>query len=99
MMRPLSAVLLVSAFACAPAAGADPEILMPGCTGGQVPQAGACAAESSEIDLGDAPGANPNVGVGLTPGQLPNVLPLGVTPWNLPVVLPLGVTPPNLQSR
>ena len=84
----------------APRAVADPEILVPECTGGQVAQTGECTAQpivgrsgGRSIPLGNFPGANPNIPPGLTPTNLPVLLPLGLTPRNLPTVLPLGLTP------
>lgn len=97
-----TAALLAVAVLTAPAAGADPNDLVPQCTGGQVAQAGECiAAPAEEFNplegfFGDAPGGNPNTPAGLTPQFQPVVAPLGLTPANLPVVFPLGVTPPNI---
>jgi len=95
-------MLSAVSFAAAPAATADPEILVPGCTGGQVPEAGECTAQPEVISpegpqpvLGFFPGANPNIPLGPTPFDFPVVLPLGVTPFNVPVNLPLGPTPPG----
>jgi len=103
MIRFAAAAVLAAAIVSAPAAAADPSILVPDCTG-QVAQAGACNAIPAEaVDplegfFGDAPGGNPNVPAGLTPQNQPVVVPLGLTPANLPVVFPLGVTPPNIVS-
>lgn len=89
-------------LAAAPA-GADPNDLVPTCSGGQVPEAGECnpapveaSANPLEGFFGDAPGGNPNTPAGLTPQNQPVLVPLGVLPANLPVVFPLGVTPPNI---
>ena len=90
------------AFLAAPTAAADPNDLVPTCTGGQVPEAGECNAAPVEATnplegvFGDAAGGNPNTQVGLTPQNQPMLVPLGVLPANLPVVFPLGVTPPNV---
>lgn len=107
MIKPLTTMLLITlSFAAAPAAAADPEILVPGCTGGEVPQPGECvigaaeaaeeiAAEDGPLFPGFFPGANPNLPPGPTPLNFPVVLPLGVTPFNIPSNLPLGPTPPT----
>lgn len=95
------AVLSAASLACAPVAAADPQILVPGCSSGQVAQAGECVPEPSTV-AGDSalpmfgmfPGANPNVPTVITPGNFPVVFPLGVTPRDVPTVLPLGLTPP-----
>lgn len=99
MIRFVAAALL-AAFAGAPSAAADPQILVPACTGGQVPEVGECVAVNPfDGQFGDAPGANPNVLAGLTPQNQPMLAPLGVTPQDFPVVFPLGVTPPNIPLR
>jgi hypothetical protein len=98
MIRLLAASLLGASVLAAPAAGADPEILVPNCSG-QVAQAGECVANPLEGFFGDAAGANPNVPLGLTPQNQPVVAPLGLLPQNLPVVTPLGPTPPNVSGR
>ena len=100
MIRFAVAALLATAVAGAPAATADPSILVPDCTSGQVAQSGACTASNPfEGFFGDAPGANPNVPAGLTPLNQPQLVPLGPTPLDFPVVFPLGVTPPNIPPR
>lgn len=68
------AVLVAAALLSAPQAGADPDILTPNCTGGQVPQAGECKAGPGGPGggaVGDAPGANPGVPLGLDPETAP----------------------------
>lgn len=98
----MAAGLLAAAVLTAPAAGADPNDLVPQCTGGQVPETGECKASPGEAFnplegfFGDAPGGNPNTPAVLTPQFQPVLIPLGLTPANLPVVFPLGVTPPNV---
>ncbi len=98
----LALALLGVSLTGAPMAAADPEILEPECSSGQIAQAGACVPEpigrigGRPIPLGNFPGANPNLPPGLTPTYLPVVLPLGLTPRNLPAVLPLGLTPQNV---
>lgn len=102
MIRFVAAVVLPLAILAAPNAAADPNDLVPTCTGGQVAETGECnaapVAAANPLDgvFGDAPGGSPNTQVGLTPQNQPMLLPLGVLPGNLPVVLPLGVTPPNV---
>ena len=99
MIRFVAASLLAASVVAAPAAGADPEILVPNCSG-QVAQAGECVAPNPlEGFFGDALGANPNVPLGVTPLNQPVVAPLGLLPQNLPVTLPLGPTPPNVSGR
>lgn len=100
MIRFVAATLLAAAVATAASAAADPQILVPGCTSGQIPQAGECVAVNPFDGLfGDAPGGNPNIPAGLTPQNQPVLAPLGVTPLDFPVVFPLGVTPPNIPPR
>ncbi len=98
MIRFLTAALLAVAAITAPTALADPNNLVPECTGGQVPEPGQCNASPLDGLFGDAPGGNPNTQTGLTPQLQPVVAPLGLTPGNLPVLLPLGVTPPNVVT-
>lgn len=99
MIRIVAAALVGAAFLGAPAAGADPQILVPGCDG-QVAESGACAAPNPlEGFFGDATGANPNIPIGVTPLNQPVVAPLGPLPQNLPGNLPLGPTPPNVSGR
>lgn len=98
----LVVTLAATALAGAPAAMADPQDLEPECSSGQVSQTGECTetivgrAGNRNIALGNFPGANPGIPPGLTPTNLPLLLPLGLTPRNLPIVLPLGLTPQNL---
>jgi len=99
----LVVTLTAAALAGAPAALADPQNLDPECSSGQVSPTGECATEviigragGRNIALGNFPGANPNIPPGLTPTNLPLLLPLGLTPRNLPTLLPLGLTPQNL---
>lgn len=99
MIRFVAAALL-AAIISAPSAAADPEILVPACSGGQIAQAGECVAVNLFDGLfGDAPGANPGFPAGLTPQNQPVLAPLGVTPQDFPVVFPLGITPPNIPPR
>ena len=99
----LAVTLAATALAGAPAAVADPQDLEPECSSGQVSPTGECTTDvfigragGRNIALGNFPGANPGMPPGLTPTNLPLLLPLGLTPRNLPTVLPLGLTPQNL---
>ena len=69
----LAALVTTAALAGAPAAVADPEILEPYCTAGQVPTTGECKPAPDEAYVNDAPGANPDVAVGLDPGTVPAI--------------------------
>ncbi len=55
----------------APDAAADPEIHEPYCTEGQVPTTGECLPGPGEAYVNDAPGADPDVAVGLDPESVP----------------------------
>ncbi|HPY23139.1 MAG TPA: hypothetical protein PLK19_02310 [Mycobacterium sp.] len=68
----VSVCAVAAALLTAPSAGADPEDLLPDCSSGQVPQAGACKAPSG-TGHGDAPGANPEIPLGLNPESVPAV--------------------------
>jgi hypothetical protein len=74
MMRlSLAGVLAVAALLSAPMATADPADLEPYCTGGQMPATGECLLQPQSIYIDDAPGANPQMPVGLDPGSVPDV--------------------------
>ena len=97
--------LSAMALAGATAALADPQDLVPECTEGQVAQVGECTPRpivgregGRNVPLGNFPGANPNIPPGLTPTNLPILLPLGLTPRTLPILLPLGLTPQNMPQ-
>lgn len=100
MLRLLVALVFVW-LAAAPAAAADPQILVPGCGEGAA-QPGECTPEPVDtsgaghfLTPGAFPGANPNLPLGPTPRNFPVVIGLGVTPFNVPSNLPLGPTPPG----
>ena len=59
-----------SVVGAAPAA-ADPRDWVPWCTGDQTPANSNCRATGYDPFNGDAPGANPDVPLGLTPGLDP----------------------------
>lgn len=101
MIRVLAVSLSAAGLMTAPSAAADPQDLVPGCSG-QVAVPGECAPQPEEsaaelllLTPGAFPGANPNIPPGPTPLNFPVVLPLGVTPFNIPPNLPLGPTPPS----
>jgi hypothetical protein len=98
MIRFLGAGLSAAALLTAPVAAADPQILVPQCSG-QVAESGECTPNPLEGFFGDALGANPNIPLGLMPLDQPVVAPLGPVPQNLPGNLPLGPTPPNVSGR
>ncbi len=104
----IAAPLAFIALICAPAAHADPQILVPGCGEGEA-QTGECAPESLDTEGANAskgglfpggliPGAFPGANPGLPPGPMPRnfpvVIALGLTPFDVPINLPLGPTPP-----
>ena len=69
----MAGLLLVVALAVSPTATADPEDLEPYCTGGQMPDTGECLLQPQSIYINDAPGANPQVPMGLDPASVPAV--------------------------
>ena len=73
MVKLAVSALLVAGLLLAPQAGADPDILTPYCTGGQVPEAGECKPAPGEVYVDDTPGANPEVPLGLDPENVPAV--------------------------
>lgn len=67
-----AAALLAGAAAVNAAhAAADPDILVPYCTAGQMPATGECKPAPGEAYVDDALGANPDVAVGLDPESVP----------------------------
>ena len=69
----LAGLLTVAALLSAPNAAADPEDWEPYCTGGQVPETGECLLQPQSVYIDDAPGANPQMPVGLDPESVPVV--------------------------
>lgn len=69
----LAVLAVVAACAGSPAAAADPEILEPYCTSGQVPTTDACKPAPDEVYVNNAPGADPDVPLGLDPETVPDV--------------------------
>jgi hypothetical protein len=66
-------VMAVAALLAAPHAAADPEDYEPYCTSGQVPELGACKSLPGTVYVDDAPGANPQIPIGLNPESVPAV--------------------------
>ena len=73
MTRFVAACLLTAAAAVlgAPNAQADPEDLVPYCSGDQTPMDNNCRQMAHQVFTHDAPGANPEVGLGTNPGVQP----------------------------
>jgi hypothetical protein len=67
-------LLMVAAVLGAPQASADPQDLVPNCSGDQTPTNSGCQYAPDQRGLMDgAPGANPGTPVGLTPLDVPAV--------------------------
>ena len=67
-------VLTLAAVLGAPPASADPEDLVPVCSGDQTPMNNNCQIASGQRGLMDgAPGANPDTPLGLTPLDEPAI--------------------------
>lgn len=60
-----------AAAVCTPTATADPEDLVPFCSGDQTPMDNNCKPSASQVFTHDAGGANPQVGYGTNPGVAP----------------------------
>ena len=75
MTRMLAAgLLMVAAFIGAAQASADPQDLVPNCSGDQTPMNSNCQYAPDQRGVMDgAPGANPGTPVGLTPLDEPAV--------------------------
>ena len=74
MARLLVAGLLIAAAGIgAPTATADPEILVPYCSGDQTPIDSNCQPAPDQVFGEDAPGANPELPTGVDPGLAPAV--------------------------
>lgn len=69
----MAALLMGAALLGAPGAGADPQDLEPYCSSGQVPTTGQCKPQPGQTQVNEAPGANPDVPVGLDPESVPAV--------------------------
>jgi hypothetical protein len=66
-----AACLLAAAFVVAPHAAADPDQLVPYCSGDQTPTDANCRPMPHQMFTDDAPGANPDVPLGTNPGEQP----------------------------
>jgi hypothetical protein len=74
MARTFAACLLAAATLIgAPPAAADPADLVPYCSGDQTPMDDNCRPMSHQVFTHDAPGADPDVPLGITPGEEPVV--------------------------
>ena len=72
MTRTLAACLVVAAaLIAAPLAAADPQDLVPYCSGDQTPMDDNCRQMAHQVFTDDAPGANPDVPLGVNPGEEP----------------------------
>lgn len=69
----MTGLLLGAALLFAPISAADPQDLEPYCSSGQVPTAGQCKPLPGQTQVNEAPGANPDVPVGLDPESVPAV--------------------------
>lgn len=68
-----AALLAVACVIGAPHAAADPRDWVPYCSGDQTPMDDNCQTMPHQHVTHGSPGANPNVGVGLDPGNEPVV--------------------------
>ena len=73
MTRIFAACLVAAAalIAAAPQAAADPDQLVPYCSGDQSPMDVSCRPMPHQVFTDDAPGANPGVSLGTNPGYEP----------------------------
>ena len=69
----LLALALLAVPTLGPTAAADPQDLEPYCTSGQVPTTGECQPQPGEVYTDNAPGADPQLPLGLDPGSVPAV--------------------------
>ena len=69
----IGALLMAAAVFCAAPADADPEIHVPYCSGDQTPMNSNCQYAPMQGYEESAPGANPDVPLGLNPGSEPAV--------------------------
>jgi hypothetical protein len=72
MTKILAACLIAAAALIgAPHAAADPDQLVPYCTGDQTPMDSSCRPMPQQVFTDNAPGANPDVPLGTNPGEQP----------------------------
>lgn len=69
----MASLLTASALLAAAPANADPEDLLPWCSAGENPANNNCRATDQEDSSVDAPGANPEIPLGVNPGVAPIV--------------------------
>ncbi len=67
------AALAGTALVGAPIAAADPNDWVPYCTAGQIPEPGECLPAPNSVYIDDAPGANPEIPLGLNPELVPAI--------------------------
>lgn len=67
LITAVAAVATASGIACAPNAGADPRDWVPWCSGNQTPADSNCREAENHDAGGNAPGANPNIPLGVNP--------------------------------
>jgi hypothetical protein len=67
----VAGLVTVAALIGAPPAGADPDQLVPYCSGDQTPMDASCRPMPHQVFTDDAPGANPDVPLGTNPGEQP----------------------------
>ena len=67
----MACLVAAAALLAAPQAAADPDQLVPYCSGDQTPMDNNCRAMPHQIFTHDAPGANPEVPLGTNPGVEP----------------------------
>lgn len=66
-------VLTAGAFLAAASANADPEDLLPWCAAGETPANNNCRAAEYQEPSDTAPGADPEIPLGVNPGVAPIV--------------------------
>ena len=66
-------VLTGAALVAAPIAAADPNDWVPYCTAGQIPDPGECLPAPNSVYIDDAPGANPEIPLGVNPESVPAI--------------------------
>jgi hypothetical protein len=69
----VACLVAAGALIAAPHAAADPQDLVPYCSGDQTPMDDNCRPMSHQVFTHDAPGADPDVPLGVTPGEDPVV--------------------------
>lgn len=66
-----ASLLTVAALVSAPQSLADPQDLVPYCSGDQTPVDNNCRPSAYQVYNDDAPGANPELPTGVNPGLQP----------------------------